>query len=155
VVKAREDFLPRIHTEVRDGRLFIYCSGSFSDTSGMSVTLTGHHLDGIALKGSGDLAATKISEPKLKVDLAGSGDLVLTGEVDDLTASLAGSGDLTADHLQSRTATISVAGSGDVRIRASQRLNASIAGSGTITYSGDPGSVSRSVFGSGEITAAR
>ncbi len=153
VVKAPAELISRIHTDVQEGRLKVYCTGWFINATQLSITVTGHHLDEVKVTGSGDFTASKLSGDKLTAKVSGSGDLVLNGEVGDFTASLAGSGDLTADHLQAHRADVSVAGSGDATVRASDRLHIALNGSGDVTYFGNPPSVSREIHGSGDVTA--
>jgi hypothetical protein len=46
-----------------------------------------------------------------------------------------------------------LSGSGNIFVTARKSLDASLPGSGTISYSGDPADVTKSVTGSGAITS--
>jgi len=75
------------------------------------------------------------------------------GSTDSLRVSIPGSGDLRADGLTARDAAVTIDGSGKALVNATGTLDASIAGSGSIAYLGDP-EVSRRIDGSGEIREA-
>lgn len=117
-------------------------------------------LDGIkgasfemAIAGSGDARIRGAELGRFAGRIAGSGDLLASGRAETATFSIAGSGDVRAEDLNARTVSVSIAGSGDARVHATESLNAQVAGSGDVTYSGNPPKVSRSVAGSGEVRA--
>ena len=58
-----------------------------------------------------------------------------------------------ADELTTLDAAVTIYGSGEAQVNATETLDASIAGAGSITYLGDP-EVSRRITGSGEIRDA-
>ena len=66
---------------------------------------------------------------------------------------IAGSGDYRSGALQSASATISIGGSGDATLWARDSLAIKIAGSGDVKYYGRPTTLSKSVAGSGSVTA--
>lgn len=105
-----------------------------------------------ALAGSGDLALRGLAVGDLAVSLAGSGDLVAAGTASRVSATLAGSGDLSTRAVTTPVCEVSVAGSGDAEVFASQRLKASVAGSGDIVYHGNPAQVDKNVVGSGDVS---
>jgi hypothetical protein len=92
---------------------------------------------------------------ELEASLAGSGEITLEGRCSDLRARGQGSGNINAKRLIADNASVSTAGSGDISVFTSGRLDASVAGSGNVIYTGDPANVSTSVAGSGEVRAVR
>lgn len=109
----------------------------------------------LSLSGSGDVRLQQVDLGRLVVRLAGSGDISAEGRSQDTEFHLAGSGDIRAEHLLSLRTKVRVAGSGDARVHASESLDARVAGSGDVSYAGQPAKVSRAVAGSGEIRALR
>ncbi len=105
----------------------------------------------LSLAGSGDiLGKSPINITKnLKVSVAGSGNISVSGSTQMLDASIAGSGDFDGKDLHASKAKVSIAGSGDVFIHCNDELDVSIAGSGDVNYSGDA-HVTKSIVGSGE-----
>lgn len=109
----------------------------------------------LRLSGSGDARLGNLALGKLVVAVSGSGDVTAQGRCDEAQLSLAGSGDLHMAELQTLRTTVSIAGSGDARVHASQSLDASVAGSGDVRYSGSPPQLKSSVAGSGSVQAVR
>lgn len=104
----------------------------------------------LAVAGSGDIEA-EIDCPEVDADIAGSGTIKLSGQTRDVKIDIAGSGDFKAEDLMSEQTKISIAGSGSAWVYASTKLDISIAGSGDVYYKGNPGNIKRSVAGSGNI----
>ncbi|MDD4644917.1 MAG: DUF2807 domain-containing protein [Bacteroidales bacterium] len=91
----------------------------------------------IKISGSGDIKADVDAKNIIAV-VSGSGDICFTGNADALDFKVSGSGDLKAKELKVRDAEISITGSGDATINVSGTLKGSVAGSGDISYTGDP-----------------
>ena len=177
-VQAPSDVINRIITEVEGSTLKIYTKNdndwhlfdgghkkimiyvSIKDVNGVSLSGSGdvsfrEGLRGgsfkLKLTGSGDVSG-KLWVKNLEVNLAGSGDIKVSGSADNSNISVAGSGDYTARDLTTNTASVRVAGSGDARINVSQKLDASVVGSGDVYYTGSVKSVSSSKIGSGDVS---
>jgi len=75
----------------------------------------------------------------------------LSGKADDCTINISGSGDYTARDLVTINTAIHVSGSGDASVNASQKIDASVSGSGDIRYTGAATQVSISKHGSGGV----
>jgi hypothetical protein len=73
--------------------------------------------------------------------------------VTSLDASLSGTGELQLGGLTARDVAVDVSGAGTVEVRATRSLDGSVTGTGTISYSGDPRTVTRSVTGTGAIVS--
>lgn len=137
----------------------------------VTITITAPKVSAVALAGSGDFKADKLSGDKVVVDLAGSGnadiadiaatsvegniagsgDIKAMGKVAKAEWSIAGSGNVDAVGVTSEDVEVSVAGSGDVRANASKTVDASIAGSGDVIMTGGA-KCTKSVIGSGKVT---
>jgi len=113
--------------------------------------VTASSLAKIEAPGSGDLEIRAFSGKTLEIKVAGSGDVVATGAVETLTATVLGSSDMVLDGLTAKRATVSILGSGDVRVRATGTLKISILGSGDVTYWGGA-EVTQRILGSGDVT---
>ena len=79
----------------------------------------------------------------------------MNGSVGHLRLNAQGVGEVVARDLVAQDADVSFMGIGDVSVHAKKRLNASVQGLGNLTYYGKPQSVSRSVTGIGNVTAAK
>lgn len=178
-VEAPSDVINRIKTEVSDGVLHIYNKekwswggfNMFGSHHKMVVYVTARMLDHIGVSGSGDVKLRntisannlqirvsgsgdltgQVNAKNLETGLSGSGDIHLSGHALNSSVSVTGSGDFSGRELQTSTCTVHVSGSGDANVNVTDRLEASVSGSGDIAYSGGVKSVSTSKSGSGSI----
>jgi len=104
----------------------------------------------IKVSGSGDVAG-RLNAKQLEAAISGSGDVKLSGRADNSSVRVAGSGDFEGRDLVTINTTVRVVGSGDATVNASVKIDASVAGSGDIRYTGGAKQVSTSKAGSGDI----
>lgn len=168
------DDLDEIETDVSGGKLRIRHSRNFRWDWGrerVDVYITITRLDAISLSGSGkvigestfktdnlDLTVSGSGNLDLDIDadevdsgISGSGDIELRGRAGSHDVSISGSGKLTADDLEIGYYKIHISGSGSCRIHATKEIDASVSGSGSIYYRGDPDKVYSQTSGSGKI----
>jgi hypothetical protein len=151
VVRADDNLIGRIETDVRQGVLVVSERGSFGKTLPSSVEVTVRDLDSVRLTGSGTISVEGVRARTFTAELLGSGVLEVAGSVDELEATLTGSGSMSLGFLVARSVTASVPGSGRLEVQATHELDASVPGSGVVVYAGRPATVTRSVTGSGAI----
>jgi hypothetical protein len=106
-----------------------------------------------SIAGSGDLQIDDAQLGSFALSIRGSGDVKIAGHADDARYKIDGSGDIAAASFVARRVEVSIAGSGDANVNATEAIDARVAGSGDVTYSGHPHDVSRSVAGSGSVSA--
>ena len=102
------------------------------------------------INGSGDLKAN-VSAGKCRGSINGSGDVQIEGKANTYDLEINGSGDVKAFNFECKEVDIQIAGSGDAQVNATEVLKISIAGSGDVSYKGDPKKVNQKIAGSGEI----
>jgi len=151
VVRADDNLLDRVTTDVVAGALVIDDTGSFSTRSPMSVSVTVPSLHAITLSGSGNVVADGVRAQRFDVTLSGSGNVGAAGEVADLHVLVSGSGDVELTRLVARDAHAVVQSTGHIAVNASDSLDATVAGTGAITYVGSPEHVAKNVTGTGAI----
>jgi hypothetical protein len=155
VVRADDNLLDRVTTEVRSGKLVIAnLPGSFTTKSPMSVAVNVPTLDALTLTGSGNIVVDGIEAENLEVTLPGSGTLTGSGTATQLEVTVSGSGTVQFTRLVANDVRAIVSGSGSILITATKSLDASVSGSGAILYAGDPQDVTKSVTGTGAITGS-
>ena len=145
-----DNLIDVITTDVHDGHLVISSSQPYSTSLGLTATITAPSLLSFCQRGSGDTEIVGVQGEDLSIELLGSGNLRAYGTATQVTAEIAGSGDLDLTGLAGRDVTVDIKGSGDARVHATEKLHASIHGSGSIHYRGDP-QVEQRVFGSGSV----
>jgi len=177
-VEAPSNMMGRILTEVNGGVLKIYSKNehwnfgfswghpkirvyvTIKDINSINISGSGdaYFKEGVTtnslklrISGSGDMTGS-VEAKTLESSISGSGDMRLSGHADNSTVSIVGSGDFSARGLVTVNSSIRVTGSGDARVNASQRVDASVAGSGDIHYTGAAKNVSSRKSGSGDIS---
>ena len=141
-ISGSGDFQADLETKSMDYKLSGSGDGYFSGVSGDLQ---------IAVSGSGDVQASNLRLNKGQIKINGSGDLKLSGSAEDVVFGVSGSGDIDAYDLDAVYVNVKIAGSGDVKIHAIESIQASIAGSGDVYYTGDPKKANVSSSGSGEL----
>lgn len=110
---------------------------------GMSAVISLPVLSGFDLAGVADGEVTGINADDFEVDLAGVGDLTLSGSCGRLNAQVSGVGDLDAQSLQCREVDVDVSGVGEASVYASEAAEASVSGIGTINIYGSPSQIEK------------
>jgi hypothetical protein len=152
VVRADDNLIGRVTTDVRGTQLLIGNAGDYRTKIDMRVEVTVPSLSSVTLSGSGSLAVHGVRTADFTADLPGSGLLTVTGTADVLHATILGSGDEELSGLTSGTVTATVAGSGRISLHATESLNATVRGAGSIVYTGNPATVVKNISGAGAIT---
>ena len=155
VVKADDNLLSHVTTEVESGALVIgNTPGSLTTKTPMSVEVTVPTLDALTLAGGGNIVVDGIEAESLTVALSGSGNVTGSGTATSLGVTLDGSGNVWFTRVAASNVHAVLSGSGNIFVTATKTLDASVPGSGTISYTGHPQAVTKSVTGSGEITGS-
>jgi hypothetical protein len=157
-VEADENVLPLVKTEVVDGVLHLgFVRGAHvTHLTRLSFSVAAPRVDGITISGSGNArTATSVRTDDMRLEIRGSGNIdcdtrastlnaaiggsggiTVRGRVDQVSVTIDGSGSVRAHELKSSDASVRVNGSGDAMIYATDTVNISIAGSGSVLYGG-------------------
>lgn len=177
VVRADDNIVPLILTSVSGERLTVGLQpdAQLRTRTRMVVTVEFTRLDGVTIRGSGDVKADAVRTDVLELVLRGSGDVAVdrveagavaisisgsgdvtlrAGRADTIGVVIEGSGDARLAGVQARTGAVRIRGSGDVTIHAAESLEVDIAGSGDVRYRGEP-TLTRRVAGSGNVRPLR
>jgi hypothetical protein len=152
VVHADRNLLRRVTTRVRNGVLVIGTTGSFTTRTPMTIQVSVPSLTALTLSGSGNMSAAGIRASNLSVTLSGSGVVRASGTADHVHVSLDGSGEAQFGQLVAREVRAELSGSGQIVVQATDTLRASVPGSGSVVYTGNPAHVTKNITGSGSIS---
>jgi hypothetical protein len=113
--------------------------------------LTSRILD-LYLGGSGSIKLNNLKVEKISATLSGSGHLQLSGEniASEFKMIVSGSGGVKASGLKTKNVNILISGSGSCAVNALDKLTSKIAGSGNVTYYGNP-AIESTIVGSGTV----
>lgn len=138
-VKADENLLELITTDVSSGILEIDVDGSIRNAKTLEVYVTVVNLEKVRINGSGNVKSEGVIKgssceidvngsgdvemdfdvKSLETSINGSGDVDVTGVSGEFRLKIAGSGDFSAEQLRLTTGNIYVQGSGDVKLSGS------------------------------------
>jgi hypothetical protein len=155
VVRAGEDVLDDVHTEIDDGALKVSGRGDAivigtDPVDDAKVTLTVPRLDYLQISGDTDANLRGLNGSYFAVNISGSGAVRATGRVRRLKIEISGSGNVDMPELDADETRVEVSGSGNVRVGHTSKLDVEISGSGKVTYRGTP-QVSQKISGSGQV----
>lgn len=153
VVHADTNLLGRVTTRVHSGILVIGTTpGSLSAKTPMFVAVSVPSLDRLTLQGDGNISVTGINSRSFTIELPGDGTINAAGTTAELDVTISGTGTAQLGQLVGRNVKAALSGDGSLMLTATNRLNATLSGSGTITYNGNPPHATKTVTGTGTIT---
>ncbi|MGN6526927.1 MAG: head GIN domain-containing protein [Burkholderiaceae bacterium] len=152
-VTGNDRFLTDLRTDVVDGQLRIELQDHDHDRAygHPHVTITLPRLERFEMSGAGATVITHMAGDRLDVRYSGAGSLRADGQVKALRLDVSGVGSIDARELHAESAEVHVSGVGSVRVHASERLDASVGGIGSLAYYGHPKSVETHGGGLGSI----
>src|SRR5260221_4845055 len=150
-ISTDQNLLPLIKTSVTGNTLQIEPEQTLAPTKGITINLSSASLADVRLTGAISFTASKLSGHELKLESNGASSISVDGSVTNLEATMSGASKLDAKSLQTQTATVSLNGASYADVTVTDTLNASISGTGLLTYSGNPKSVEKTVSGLGRI----
>ncbi|BDD10707.1 DUF2807 domain-containing protein [Fulvitalea axinellae] len=110
---------------------------------------------GLKLSGSGNMTLNGAGGTEnLNVELSGSGKIIQNKDFPDLKKldlEIDGAGPYRGFPVSANHCDVTISGSGSAQINATQRLDASIKGSGSIYYIGFPAEINSDITGSGKV----
>lgn len=158
-IRAEENLLEHLKTEVQAGRLVIWKDGvTLLNTHPIEYHLTVVDLEAVSLTGAGGIHGSNLdtgpldilrsgvgnvdlvnlTAPSIDVESSGVGTLVLSGSVQEQTIRLSGLGSYDGRNLSSAVARVLIGSGGSATVRVSDHLSATFHGSGNVYYIGDP-----------------
>jgi Putative auto-transporter adhesin, head GIN domain len=103
------------------------------------------------VSGSGKVVLSMNITEQADLGISGSGKIEASGTANSVKTSISGSGKVLAANLETNRCEIRISGSGDVEINVKNEIDATISGSGTVRYRGNPSKVSSHSSGSGSL----
>ncbi len=175
-VHADDNIAPLIEASVVGGALVlgVRAGASYRTRSRVEVRVQARRLEGVVLRGSGDLRVDRVDADVFEATLQGSGDIVVEslratavavslagngdvrvkGTASSVGVVIDGSGDVHCADLPAAQVAVRIRGSGDVRVHATEELKVDVDGSGDVHYRGAP-KITKSIRGSGSVRPLR
>jgi hypothetical protein len=115
------------------------------------ITVTAPKVSTFTVNGAGDLDIRNYDQPRLTVQVQGSGDVTGAGRSDALKLGIVGSGSIDLADIDARDAEVSTSGSGDTTVSARGVVKVAVAGSGDVSLRAKPASLTSEISGSGNV----
>ena len=103
------------------------------------------------VSGSGRVVLRANIDNTASFGISGSGKIEASGSADFVRTRISGSGKVLAADLETKRCEVRISGSGDVEINVISELDATISGSGSVSYRGNPKKVNSNASGSGKV----
>jgi len=150
-IEADDNILPLIRTDVRDGVLYVTSEKSYNPSRAVTLRISLPELTAVSSRGAGEVTIQDAQSDDLKIESMGAASIKAAGKVKNATISSSGAGDIDANRLQAEKARVTVAGAASVSVYATEQLDVSVSGVGSVTYGGNPKTVNKSVSGIGSV----
>jgi len=150
-IEADDNILPLITTEVRDGVLYVNSKERYNPSKAVALRITIPELTAVTSSGAGDIKITDANSDDLKIESTGAASVNASGKAKSITVSSTGAGDIVTSRLQAAKAKVTVSGAASINVFASDQLDVSVSGVGSVTYSGNPKTVNKNVSGLGSV----
>ncbi|PZO36161.1 MAG: DUF2807 domain-containing protein [Pseudanabaena frigida] len=149
---AEDNILPILEGHVSGQTLYISNLNklSINPTQPIEFIVEVKSLEHLDINGVGSIEVKDIQGKSLSVLLDGLGSVAIAGNVDVLDITLSGVGSFNGEELKAKQVTVRNKSMGSVVVNASETLDASVSGLGSIEYIGSP-QVKESVKGMGSI----
>lgn len=156
-VKGDEKYLQKVMTDVAGDELLI----SYKDKKSvrmsdeLKVVVTMPNLTKFKMEGAGLTMVSNIGGDSFELAYEGVGLLKLSGKVNRFKLRAQGIGAVEAKELKAESVDAEVEGIGSVEVTATEKLKANVQGIGSLTYWGNPKTVSKTADGIGSINVGK
>ena len=150
-VSGETDLLAKLTTTVKDGVLVIDTPKRMRGRNHLRATITVPELDAIELSGTAQVTAAGLAAAGLALRIPGTGSITVTGTTGTMEVAIDGTGEINADKLSAKDARVAIGGTGQASVRASQSVEVSVSGTGSVNIAGNPPRVKKSVTGTGSV----
>ncbi|MGA9120321.1 MAG: head GIN domain-containing protein [Bacteroidota bacterium] len=151
-VEADDNILARVVTSFNGGMLIVNLQeGSYGNIT-VNIFVSMNTVERLECTGAADfLTAGPIHVDGVVCRITGTGHISLTGSTTAQTIEITGAGEVHNFAFTSSHSSVLISGTGNVEVHAADELNAVIAGTGNIVYSGNPPVVHQTISGVGNI----
>jgi hypothetical protein len=170
-VETDDNLQQLVISEISDKKLYVGSRKTICPNK-LNIYITIKDIKGVLVRGAGDIKIKgpfETNELKLKIEgsgsiyikdmiakllksaILGSGDIKISGRVDDAMIDITGSGNIDFLNLEALSTMIEISGSGDAKVNVKEKLMIKVDGSGDVMYIGEPPLIRTKINGSGDV----
>jgi hypothetical protein len=151
-IESDDNIIDRVMTSVSNGILVVGLKEGSYNSITVNVFASMKHIRRLESTGAAEFSSTNsVQTDSIICKITGAGSMTLAGTANDEIVEIVGAGNIHNFNLVSTSCYASISGAGNVEINATRSLDAAIAGTGTITYAGNPPAVHQVVTGVGSV----
>jgi hypothetical protein len=151
-IEGDDNILAIIKTDVNNGALRIHSDTPYNASKPIAIRISIPNLENFTSSGAGDIHVSGVKNDQLVLSNTGAANIEAAGETKFVDIKSSGAGNIETNALQAERAKITVSGAANVDVYASQQLDVSVSGIGSVTYSGNPPVVNKQVSGIGSVS---
>lgn len=151
-VSGDDNIVPLVKTDVRGSRLLVYTEQDIDPRTELSVDIMTPRIQSVSASGTSSVDIRKVQGEQLTIVLSGAGKIKANGSVHYANIVATGAGEISTRDLHATTLGITMSGAGKADVFATDTLDVTIAGAGSVNYYGDPKEVKKSITGVGFVT---
>ena len=148
-IATDDNLLELIESTVADGVLTIKPTEEISPTDDLEISITTTACEAVTVDGAAAIEFIDATGESLDIVINGAGSVSGSGEIDSLDVETNGAGNVELGELKAKSVTIVMSGAGNGTVYASESVDGTINGVGSITVAGSPAEVKRSINGLG------
>jgi hypothetical protein len=154
-LRGDDNIVPEVVATVSDGALELTIDHWLVRPKiNMTVEVWVPSLSKISVSGAADMRVDGLHGERFELAVSGASTSKLSGTVDHFEVDSSGANTLDARELHAKVVKIAVSGAGDSDVSASEQLDATVSGAGTVRYHGQPEDVQKDVSGAGSVKPA-
>jgi hypothetical protein len=150
-IEGDDNLLPLIKTDVSDGALRVHSDQNYNASKPIAIRISVPDLEKFTSAGAGDIHVSGLKNNQFVLSNTGAANVEAAGQTKFVDIGTSGAGNIDTSKLVAERAKVSVSGAANVDVFASQQLDVSLSGIGSVTYSGNPPVVNKSVSGIGSV----
>jgi len=135
-VRAQDNLLPLILTDVEDATLVITSNQGFTTSEGVEVAVVMSSLEGLTMSGGSAGQVDGLEALTLAISMSGGSTLRASGTTDGLDLDVGGGSRAELEELQASTVAIDLSGGANVTIVASDSVSGTASGGASLTVLG-------------------
>jgi len=150
-IEADDNLLPLIKTEVRDGILFVTDAQDYHSAKLPALRIILPELNSFSSSGASQVKIADANSNNLKIESTGADSIEAAGKAKSVVISSTGAGSIDTSKLTAEKATVDISGAASVGVYASDQLDVTVSGVGSVSYSGNPKVVNKNISGIGSV----
>jgi hypothetical protein len=152
-VTLDDNLIPLVETKVEGDTLKIDSTQSYNSSLGLKIKIVAPSLEGFAVSGAANLHAVGLAAKTFSLDISGAGNADLQGSVDALDVQVSGAAKIQANDLTAKQVKVDLSGASSAEVCATESLDATVSGAGSVQYRGHPAHITQNISGAGSVQA--